>query len=135
MTLQEIKNQIRSFFPGKTQVWINGKVKEITNGGDLRKKSTWDYALNLLRANEIEELPSIGVKTEKISRSAVETAIAMIDALPVKQSQPVQNTSKTVITQQQVESTIQSLEALPMREIKPNVFIFGSVQPARALVA
>ena len=117
MTLEQIKTQVAAFFPGKCQQWINGKVKEMTNGSDLRKKSTWDYALNLLRANE--------VAPATITQATVNSAIAMLDSLPQKE----------VVTPKQFISAVVALESLPLLEIKPNVFIAGRVEPARPLVA
>lgn len=108
MTLQEIKTQVSSFFPGKAKAWVSGKVKEMTKG-DLRCKATWQYALKLLRANEIELLPSIKVNQ--------------------KTNKPVRIAAKTV------EKAISAINALPMREIAPNVFLVGMVEPARPLVA
>ena len=126
MQLKEIKNQVSKFFPGKCQQWINGKVKEMTSNGDLRKKSTWDYALNLLRANEIETIPSIGVEPEqRVTFTQIGVAIAMLDSL----------SNKEVVTPQQFVSAVVELESLPLREIAPNVFLVGAVEPARPLVA
>ncbi len=120
MNLNEIKTQVRFFFPGKAQAWINGKVKEITNGGDLRCKSTWEDALTILVGTEI---PS------PISQQQIDAAIAVLDALPSKTTQPVKIAPKTV------KKAIAVLDALPMREIAPSVFLVGRVEPALPLVA
>ena len=59
-TLKEIKQAVKSHFKsGLADSYINGKVKEMTNGADLRKKSTWEYALSLLTANKIEKINSV----------------------------------------------------------------------------
>lgn len=118
MQLQQIKNQVSKFFPGKCQQWVNGKVKEITNNGDLRKKSTWDCALNMLRANEVEP-------EQRVTFTQIGVAIAMLDSLP----------NKAVVTPQQFIDAVVELESLPLREISPNVFLVGRVEPARPLVA
>jgi len=125
MTLQEIKNQVTTFFPGMNPEWIKGKVKEMTKG-DLRTKATWAYALNLLKANQVEELPSIGVK---ITRLQIKKAITALDALPEKSRQANKIILKTV------EKAIAVMDALPLREIRPNVYIAGQVEGAKPLVA
>lgn len=55
-TLQEIKKQVFAIYAtqGKTaKSLVNSLVKELTGGEDLRKKSTWQLALDILTADTL----------------------------------------------------------------------------------
>lgn len=137
MTLQEIKIQVASFFPGKAQAWINGKVKEMTQG-DLRKKVTWEYALTLMKANQVEPITSLNVTeySDEIIANAAEMLYNLPDkikATPVPD--PVSKPSQSRIDPVDVAIAADMLRNLPQREIKPNVFIVGRVEGAKPLAA
>lgn len=71
MTFAELKKEVyRNFKPGLAIAHINGKIKQMTNGGDLRKKATWQQALDLLNANKIEPIKVKKAIASKPSKKA-----------------------------------------------------------------